>query len=471
MVSNTFFLDHQPLKHQWNPSYQPVFDAYLGLPLIGDMQFTNGSNTVALNDLIFKGTNTVNRTFLHPEADQQAFLQKMNRNWQLDGKLQINLFDVGFRLKDDYFTFSVKERMQSDWQIPRDFFSLLMEGNGIDNKQFQFGSFAAQMDAWIETAFGYSHRKGNLSYGAKFKLLNGQMNVTAKTPTFDINTSSDEWNITSEGSLTASTTPMAVDMPNDSTILLTYFDKLPSYFRPYGFGLATDLGVNYTAFKNLNVGLSIRDLGFISWFRNTDVINYNYNFRFDGLQNLDVDRGDIGKIDHTDLDSITLAAKNGLDFTVDHSDYINALQPVFNLSAEYSMLKKKLSVGMMAEFSKKFGQSTQKFTYAVSGEPLYWLNLALTYTSYQNNLGLIGLGTGVKLGNVYLTAATDYFLPGQFAQFNLKAVSPSLPDNSIFLPYNSNRFNFAFGLHLLLNDKTDRNYNHIEDVDEECNCY
>ena len=126
---------------------------------------------------------------------------------------------------------------------------------------------------------------------------------------------------------------------------------------------------------------------------------------------------------------------------------------------------------MMAELSKKFGKSYQKYTYAVSGEPFYWLNLAMTYTSYQNNLGLIGLGAGVKIKNAYITAATDYFLPGQFAQFDLRAVSPALPNNSIYLPYNSKRFNFAFALHLLLDNHTDRNYNHIDDIDEDCDCY
>src|ERR1035437_8140406 len=117
-INTLYFMEDVPVRHILNPSFEPVTDYYLSLPVIGLTQFNVGNNSVSLKDVVYKvGGRTI--TFLDPQGDKNLFYNTLKPNSVVRADLQTNLISFGFRHESDYWTFTMTEKLQGTINLPK----------------------------------------------------------------------------------------------------------------------------------------------------------------------------------------------------------------------------------------------------------------------------------------------------------------------------------------------------------------
>ena len=82
-LSNTlYFLESAPVRHQFNPAFQPLCNFYISLPAIGNSQVSLGNNSLTVSML---------------DYDKTKLLNKIKPSTLIDADIQSNLLGFGFR--------------------------------------------------------------------------------------------------------------------------------------------------------------------------------------------------------------------------------------------------------------------------------------------------------------------------------------------------------------------------------------
>ncbi|MDP3445894.1 MAG: DUF5723 family protein, partial [Ignavibacteria bacterium] len=168
-TNTLYWLDNTTVQHQFNPSFQPYYNFYIGIPLLNRLS-ANGTTTFPT----FKAAGfTKGQAFVY-ETDKQQLLNALP-SLLTSGEmlLDIGLLDFGFRYNSHYFTFTLSERFDITAQLPKGSIDLLMNGSELSNGiSTTMDMLTLQSKAYTELAFGYSHRVSDkVGFGTKLKLL------------------------------------------------------------------------------------------------------------------------------------------------------------------------------------------------------------------------------------------------------------------------------------------------------------
>jgi hypothetical protein len=261
-----YHLKDLPLNNQLNPAFQPRNGSlYVGFP---------GLTSFSPN-LMLSGENlTLGNAYLSPKY--KSIVEGAGNFSAMTFDYEHNFLNFGFMVKDMYFTFDSKLKLNVDGRIPKDLERLMWYGNGLSGKTLgktlEFEGLGVSMLAYGEISLGVSKEViKDLLVGAKVKYLQGLAYAQAGLGegskfTTDSNTYKISVGLNPEIYLSGLpiTMPPGKSFPMDELVDA----GLGSYkFDAGNRGVAFDFGGSWDIpwVKGLNVSASVLDVGFISW--------------------------------------------------------------------------------------------------------------------------------------------------------------------------------------------------------------
>ena len=457
-INSLYFLDNSPLRHTYNPSFQPVSNFYFGIPALSNIKFGFESDLPTYKNAGFDLGHVFDM-----ETDKTRLLSALRPYSSFNSNLQLTLLDVGFRYNSNYWTFTVSEKAEFNSLLPKSVFDILLSGfELVDGFSADMTGLDFKFNTYTETALGYSRAVSDkFGFGAKLKLLYGNNYFSVLANQTNINVNNENVSAVADVSVVKSS---AYGL-NDQFGLVdpaNFFD----YLKPQGLGGAVDLGVNYKPLKFIELALSVSDLGMMRWSR-VKSIDYAMNYSFDEND------GNTWLANHPGFtevpqDSIIADLKNNLSTTrSDLSPFDNYLSPKMNVSAEVGLLKNKLSLGLLSRSMLRDQSLIHELTAAFNMRPSEWLNLGFSYSITNGNMSNIGFGGSIRAGKLNIFLSADY-LPVKYVSMDLQQFNPAIPAINIPLGYDKNRMNIGLGFNFVFGSRKDADKDRISDRFDKC---
>lgn len=461
-TSNTFFLEANPLRQQWNPSLFGSDIFYLALPWVGDMQMNLGNNAYSISDFVPQDWRNQGNLFLGPYESKLAFYNQLNnKDLIAEGDLKINYLDLGMKWKKYFFTFSVKERLSSHLVLPNNLEKFILIGNDFEKELFDFTDLDFNLSHFTETAFGIASSVEKVKWGAKLKIFSGLNTIGIRNNRFELSTSIDEWALDGSGSIHTTIPSGSVKLVQIDSVTTQLQYQSGTYFKPFGLGMGIDLGFSYMPMPELEISVAALDIGFITWKKNLNNMNYNADYAFDGIQDINLLLEGVVNAYKDEMTVIETELPESYSLESNTVSYASNLSPKINLGAVYYFRDHKYSAGLLSEFWSVGNRARSKTTLALTANPKKWLNVAASYSTYNNNLNLLGLGVDVFYRNINFLLSTDYFLPSKYFSWDFKPSGTS-PFTVLSLPYETNHVNLSLGISYVIPEKKQS---------QVCNCY
>ena len=266
-----------PQANQNNPAFTVPYKFYIGFPGLSSMN-VNFQNPFAYGDIIKRRSDD------SLYVDQQSFLKVFSKNNLTSLDLKVNILDFGFRVKNNFFTFSQSVRTNFDFSYPGDMFTLLINGNTAfldEDKALEMKKLRINASVFSESAIGYQRNLTNrINIGIRAKYLQGFANVNTENSYFYLHTNPDNYFLTVKSEFDVNIASV-VDADGN-------FDQSDLYKNR---GFAFDFGSVYRFSDELAVGASVHDLGFIHWNTNaqqfsTNMVNDEFTFKGFDLSHL-----------------------------------------------------------------------------------------------------------------------------------------------------------------------------------------
>lgn len=401
-VNTLYYMENVPARGMLNPAFIPTQTFYIDLPVISGISFLTGNNSFALNDLLLP-YNGKTITAFHPDANPSAFLNALHSTTNMTFQNRINLFGFGVKVKQNYFTFGMSERLSSNVNVPKDLLSLLLKGtpDTINTNHFNLNTLGMDESAYLETAFGFARQVSDqFSIGAKVKLLFGQAHADASFSQFNLNVNRQIVQLIGNGTAHI-TTPFDIPQNSDGTPDFANTNT-KGWGKTVGLGMGFDLGMNYAVLDNLHVSAALTDIGFIHWRKSNWGATMTNSVSFSGMNvSLNGNNTTFAKQLSDSINSVLTYKSNG-------NGYTTSLDGRFRLGAEYSVLDNKMSLGML--WQNSFGGTFlyDELTLSANYRPAYWFNASLSYSVLNGNLGTIGLGLNAIAGPLNFFVSSDY---------------------------------------------------------------
>ena len=370
----SYFLDNYVYSYRLNPGAQFEDDAFTFFSVgIGNTSLTASTN-LSLASFVFANPNGPGYTWGFGESiSDEAFLSRIENENYFYPRLSLNVLTFGRQTANSRFAIELNVRSDSYFSAQRDFFGAfkggLNEGTGKGTGSYSFDNMLLKSSNYAEIAATYSHAIGdNLVVGGTAKLLLGVLGTSFKINHLDAayNAASDDWGGKADAELQFSTPILSTASMVKGKSLYDVFKDFDNYgvngFGINGFGFGLDLGATWKPIEDLEIGLSVLDLGFLSW-------NPNIN----------------AKIQYEKAHFVDL--EDALEFVdVDNSAYTQALNYNIHVFGKYRMpFYDKLSAGIIGTWQKYFKEAR----FGVDVTPVKFVSVAASagYNTYGFNVG------------------------------------------------------------------------------------
>lgn len=382
-----------------NPAYLPKSKVHVGLPVISSV-YVNASNTgFAFGRFI--GPNK-------EKVDINKLIDGLGKKNVFSTDLNTDLFSLGIRARDMYFSLSVSEKVSTNFTYPKDFITLIFRGNaGPDllGKRANMDGLAYNLNVYHEIALGASVPVGSkMRLGARVKYLMGLVNITTDRSKLGLTTNADNFQLTLDGDLALKTSGMGILKSEGDDVAKLLQNRVTKPGANSGFAL--DLAGEYYLNEKISLQASMLNFGYIKW--GDDVKNYensNINYTFDGIELEELDQDQFSKKLTAQLDSL----KDRLKFTENNSSYSARLNAQLIGGANMA-INDFNSVGVLARTEMISKIPRPSFTFYYQFKVNHWLGATVNY-SYLNK-SLINLGGGIcaKGGPFQFYLTSDNFL-------------------------------------------------------------
>lgn len=453
LVNSLYFLENAPLRHQFNPAFQPLQNFYFGIPVASTTQLSFGNNSLTLKDLIYNDRDGSTITFLHPYGSKEKFLSAIKNTASITADFQIDLLNFGFRSRSSYWSFSIAQKLDANIGFPKDFFNFLLLGTTLEesSNNFNFKSLCFGLNAYTEAALGYSKiLNEKWAFGAKFKLLLGNANITLSNEYINLKADINEWELKGKGLINA-TVPGKLVIDQGKKISYSQPTNSEDWIKPSGTGIGVDLGFTFKPINNFILSGALTNLGSINWKTNPVNMLYNFNYKFNGFSNFN-----ISDFNNFLSDSLALNILNtlgdSLKTSTDNLSYKTGTIPKLNIAVEYSVFNNKLGFGLLSRTAVPQRKVVTELTALVNMRPVQWFNLSLSYSVLNGRMNNIGAGLGLQTGFVHWFLAAD-FIPLLYVPLPINSLATDFPDFAAYVPYNTKGLNLAFGANLVIGKK------------------
>lgn len=448
--SNTmYYMRTVPQAYYLNPATQPGCSFYLGAPALSPLQISYDNSGISPNNIIWKDEKINPDSLIHPLYSAEAsdiFLKGLKDVEYINADMAVNLASFGFRVNEMYFSLDATVKGSNYISYPKDLLTLLLKGNS-NNQVFDLSGFNIDLLYYMDVGLNISRNFGDqLTVGIRPKMLYGLATVSSNTKDISLQTSTEEWVLNSNFDLNLAGVGLDIALDENGVPDLADGISIDSNLTddPAGNwknalgknrGLGVDLGVHYRPMEEVELSLSVLDLGFINWKNNAYSVAQNGSYTFQGIEwNL----SDSSEFKGDDLvDSI----KSSFAFTGGKGTFKTSLRPKLIVGGRF-FLAQELSVGVLSRTEFHPAKVEQDIILLANLHPMRGFSLTASYSLMGKSKSAIGVGLGMALGpfNYYLVSD---FIPLSYDELTTK-------DGSSFpLPANAYRANLRFGLNLV----------------------
>ncbi len=448
-VTNTlYFMQGVPQSNRVNPAYQPQCKFYIGIPFLSPARTSVASGSLAWEDLVYHNPMQPDSliTFLHPLGSKEAFMNKLKPVNLVSSDLGTSLISVGFRTDVGFFTVDVISRWDGNMYIPGDLARLLITGAN-EGQSYDMNGVGADLMAFDEISAGWSGEiLENLTIGARANVLFGIGNISTKSSDLTLTTSTDAWNLRSNMQFNASLPFAEVtyddegnieDVVIDENLENPSFSTISKYmFNGKNLGFGVDLGASYRPLDELQISVSLLDLGFITWKDEVQQLDYKTEYDFSGFEFNPFDLSDdYSFADYLDSSVSQLAdSLSGFVVFTPGLVYSTRLNTKLFVGASYDVTP-SVNFGLLSRTDFLNGMVTEQLTASANFRVARVLNFTLSYSYMNSYFKNIGAGLSVNAGPVNLYLISDNAL------------------NVLFWPEEAHSANLWFGFNLLFGYK------------------
>ena len=425
--ATSYFMEGSVARSQWNPAFAPN-RGYVNIPFIGSLQADVQGN-IALDNFLTMHNGKLS-TILSagvPASVALAGLDDMNR---IGAGVNLGLAGFGAYTKNqrNFWSVGVNMRMNVDARAPYQFFDFVKNGNSGN-----FANLGMSMDSYIETSFTYSFPIIDKLYlGVRGKFLVGAARAAFNFSDFEAYMGADRWYAHTAGTLEVSGVVPGTERASDGTLIYNLDDMGDEVKVPAGYGFGFDIGATYDVLPQLQLSLSVNDLGMMMWSgKNSAVGKVDEDVEFTGVE--------IGADGEATQPSLDL---DELSFAVADNTSINKmLRASVNAGAEYNFLDRRIGLGLF--YSAKFWEykTGHNLTASVNFRPLKWLHASGSFSYYGGDNTAAGVALNICPGFINLFVATDLLLCKKTPQW---------------VPINQSNMNVTFGLSVPLGRRGER---------------
>ena len=385
-----FNLQGVPQSNALSPGRMPLSDVYVAIPAAG---YVNGRFSNAGFDLsALLPDNAGGSDFF--DADFTDIRQALGVQNRLLMDLQLNWADVGFRVKKNFFSFTVSEQLQLQVDFPSTVFELLddIEKELADqvSKTYDLSHLGLHALHYRSYAFGYTRSiLTGLSAGLRLKWLSGLGSARTDNQALVFENNLQKLTVSVKGSLAFYTSGLGALEQGAATYLRNRGNQ----------GLALDAGVQFQPNEKIELFAHILNLGSIQWENelNTDRIQAaSFTPSIENIQNFEEDARQF-------FDSLQSNTRSSLD-------PFRTRLPAYGYVGGNYFIAPHTSLGVL--LSPRFfeGETIVPISFNVQTRLRRILQLSAGYTRFPQGPAGLGAGAALNLGPVQVFAATDNIL-------------------------------------------------------------
>ena len=420
-----YFMRNTPQRYSINPAQAPE-KGYLGLPFIGglDFEYNSNSSLFTAEQLIYKDATTGTKyLFYNAPAStgfsSTEFLNGIEDDNMISTNIGFNIVNLGFWTKIGFFSLDMNLKTAMNMSVSKGLFAFMLDGmndNGTPSS-YNFG-MRSTMASYLETALGYSRPiNEEWSVGGKLKFYNGLAAADINYDKINATLSGDKWMITTEGTVDVAMSGAKFEVDDEGTVNANGDYPIDGIdndgFKPSGFGMGVDLGVEYKpkAVEDLTLSFAVNDLGFISWSK-SNVISADSKgtFTHDGFENLlDDDNSKSVKDQISDMGDDLKEVF--MPYEAESRSMSTGLTTKIHLGGEYDFFQKQLTVGLLSSTYINDIRTIQEITTAATYTPIKWFSLAASYSWVNSGFKTIGWALSLNPNSgARFFLASDYMI-------------------------------------------------------------
>jgi hypothetical protein len=396
--SNTLFFMHSvPQSNFINPAIQTDCRWFVGLPVLSSVHFNLANNGFTVNHLL---EDTEGGTYT---LDADNIVKKLAPRNYLSTELYTNLFVIGYRRGDYYFTFSVRERNDFILFYSKDLFAFLWKGNTqFEGENISLKGTGIQFNHLREYAIGVSKRYDEYStFGIRAKLLFGKLNFNTRKSNVKLFTEEHTFNLTFTNDIVLNASlPVSLEIDTDRNFNITddyYTSVRDIILNRKNYGIAIDAGFIHKYDENITISGSILDLGAV--FYRSDLTNYSVEgeYFYDGPVGDTIDTENY-------LEDIANTFTEGSNIT--NNSYLIATHPKLLLGATYK-ISEKINFGILMS-GKVYKQKIQSgLTLSANTKFAGYFAVSMSWSYLNRSINNLGLGLAFGRFPLQLYIITD----------------------------------------------------------------
>lgn len=325
-----------------NPAYINPCKVYIGLPLLSSMYFNYANTNISVYKIFSERTETENLLV------GDKFLKKLNHKNFISLETHLALFSLGIKVKDNFFSFDLTEKIDFHAGLPKDLLGFVLAGNSSEKYSNSVTKgLGFDFNYYREYSFGYSRiLNDKLIVGAKAKVLFGKLNLYTNKLRISLITDPDLLTLTlGADSEINSSFPILIKQNSTTgniegiSTIDSEMDATKILLNKNNPGFAIDLGAIYNYNENINFYASIIDIGLIRWRSNPNNVIQDGEIGFEGINILDLGSFNLQGF----LDSLY----NEFLPNVTNNKYSTFLPLKLYLGADYQ-LTKRINAGLVS---------------------------------------------------------------------------------------------------------------------------
>lgn len=397
--SNTmYYMGTVPQSYYLNPATQPAYGFYIGLPGLSPLQTDIINSGFTISDLYYKSGSSL--TLFNENASINEFIESLKETENISANVALNLASFGFRTGEMYFSFDATLRNQEQVTYPKDLLKFLVDGNTY-GQVFDFSDLTVQSVSFIDFGLNVSRNFGDmLTVGVRPKIYQGIAAATVSENDITLRTS-DEWVLSAKSSINLSAPSLMIPKDADGNYdfeeaeLDSNWTDDPVQFRNTlgkNMGLGIDLGVHFRPVKEIELSLSLIDLGYINW------KTWAYSTNVSGEYAYSIEFVDSLEFNNVDADTIL----DSFDMMPSGTSFRTSLNPKLFIGGRlFATPGFDISILSRTEFNKTY--IDQDLIFAANLHPKNYFSMSASYSILSKGHSTLGFGLGLRLGifNMY----------------------------------------------------------------------
>ena len=441
-----YFIKTLPTRTDMNPALQPE-NGYIGFPFLSNITTSAVTNTFNLDHFLFPGQYPKPLTFMHHDVSVEEFMKNISNDNYLSVDADFTLFSAGWRKGNGFWFFDITSRTHVEGNVPKSLFEFAKVGfSATEERSYNMKDTRIIGDSHVQLGLGHSRSflDNDLTVGVKGKVLLGIGNVDANIKDLYVSGGPGGWTARSSAKLSGSAPGIYAKYDSKDKFETLDIDG----FTISGYGLGVDLGGVYKLntvanlipvswlsdfVSNLNVSMSLTDIGFISWSKKNSIEMESPESTVEiPSTESSLNDGDALIDQFDDVVDDLLEALNFQEVEGGSKSRSTSLRTTMNWGLEYEIIQNKISLGLLSSTYFNRSHTQTEFTFSGNFAPVKWFATSLSYSFVHGNFDTFGLAVHLAPSKgLNLFIASDYLIPHV---------------NSDWIPTTSKAVNVQFGL-------------------------